>query len=88
LGVKWPCREADHSPPSIPMSKNEWSYTSTPNTPSWRGARLKHRDNFTFTFYLYSQDIHKPGSDLCGTKCTASLQHKLAVCDLQCSGRG
>jgi hypothetical protein len=20
------------------------------NTPSWRGAQLKHRDNFTFTF--------------------------------------
>jgi hypothetical protein len=20
------------------------------NTPSWRGARLKHKDNFTFTF--------------------------------------
>jgi hypothetical protein len=23
-----------------------------PNTPSWRGAQLKHRDNFTFTFTL------------------------------------
>jgi hypothetical protein len=22
------------------------------NTPSWRGAELKHRDCFTFTFYL------------------------------------
>jgi hypothetical protein len=22
-----------------------------PNTPSWRGAQLKHRDNFIFTFY-------------------------------------
>jgi hypothetical protein len=21
-----------------------------PTTPSWRGAQLKHRDNFTFTF--------------------------------------
>jgi len=21
-----------------------------PNTPSWHGAQLKHRDNFTFTF--------------------------------------
>jgi hypothetical protein len=21
-----------------------------PNTPSWRGALLKHRDKFTFTF--------------------------------------
>jgi hypothetical protein len=27
-----------------------------PNTPSWRGAQLNHRDNFTFTFtdiYIY-----------------------------------
>jgi hypothetical protein len=23
-----------------------------PNTSSWRGAQLKHRDNCTFTFYL------------------------------------
>jgi hypothetical protein len=22
-----------------------------PNTTSWRGDQLKHRDNFTFTFY-------------------------------------
>jgi len=26
----------------------------SPNTPSWRGAQLKHRDNFTFSFY-YAQ---------------------------------
>jgi len=25
-----------------------------PNTPSWRGAQLKHEDNFTFTFHLFS----------------------------------
>jgi hypothetical protein len=25
----------------------------SPNTPSWRGAQLKHRDNFTFTIYLH-----------------------------------
>jgi hypothetical protein len=23
-----------------------------PNTPSWSGARLKHRDNFYFTFHV------------------------------------
>jgi len=23
-----------------------------PNTPSWRGAQLKHRDNFYFYFYF------------------------------------
>jgi len=30
LGVKWPCREADHSPQSSAKVKNVWSYTSTP----------------------------------------------------------
>jgi hypothetical protein len=29
LGVKWPGREADHSPPSSAEVKNAWSYTST-----------------------------------------------------------
>jgi hypothetical protein len=23
-----------------------------PNTPPWRGAKLKHRDTFTFTFHI------------------------------------
>jgi hypothetical protein len=27
---------------------------SFPNTPSWRGVQLKHRDNFTFTFIVHS----------------------------------
>jgi len=27
-------------------------YLHSPNTPSWGGAQLKHRDNFTCTFYL------------------------------------
>jgi hypothetical protein len=26
--------------------------TPLPNTPSWRSAYLKHRDNFTFTFII------------------------------------
>jgi hypothetical protein len=41
----------------VPRSKNEWSYTTTPNTPSWRGAQLKkkHMDNFSFTFYMVIQ---------------------------------
>jgi len=25
----------------VPRSKNEWSYTSTPNMPSWHGAQLQ-----------------------------------------------
>jgi hypothetical protein len=28
-----------------------------PNTPSWLGAQLKHRDNFTFTFTQNHLDI-------------------------------
>jgi hypothetical protein len=30
LGIKWPGRETDHSPPSGAEVKNAWSYTSTP----------------------------------------------------------
>jgi hypothetical protein len=45
LGVKRPGREADHSPPSSAEVK-EWVelYLHFPNTPSWCGARLKHRE--------------------------------------------
>jgi hypothetical protein len=34
----------------------EWVelYVHSPNTPSWRGDQLKHRDNFTFFSKLYS----------------------------------
>jgi len=40
-----------YSPPSSAEVK-EWVelYLHSSNTPSWRGAQLKHRDNFTFTF--------------------------------------
>jgi hypothetical protein len=31
--------------------------TSLSSTPSWRGAELKHRDNFTFTYLLASHEI-------------------------------
>jgi hypothetical protein len=46
----FPEGEADHSPPSNAEVKNEWSYTSTPKNSSWRGAWLKHKEDFTFTF--------------------------------------
>jgi len=36
--VKWPRREADHSPLSSAEVKYRWSYISTPHTSSWRGA--------------------------------------------------
>jgi hypothetical protein len=39
----------------VPRSKNASSYTSTPpNKPSWRGAQLKHRDNFTLTLFIFN----------------------------------
>jgi hypothetical protein len=48
LGVKWSGREAGHSPPSTAEVKDCVElYLHSPNTPSWRGAQLKHRDNFT-----------------------------------------
>jgi hypothetical protein len=52
LGVKRPGRAADHVPPSSAEVK-EWAelYLHSPNTPPWRGAQLKSRDNFTFTLY-------------------------------------
>jgi hypothetical protein len=52
--VKRPGREADHSPPTSTEVKRTRIYTSTCYTSSWRSAKLvKHRDNFTFDFYLY-----------------------------------
>jgi hypothetical protein len=46
----FPGREADHSPPSSAEVKVCVElYIHYPITPLWRGAQLKHRDNFTFT---------------------------------------
>jgi hypothetical protein len=48
LGVKRPGREANYSPPSsAEVTECVELYLHSPNTPSWRGAQLKHRDNFT-----------------------------------------
>jgi hypothetical protein len=57
LGVKRAGREADHSPPSSAEVKESVElYLHSPSTPSWHGAQLKHRDNFTlqvtFTKFL------------------------------------
>jgi cell division protein FtsW (lipid II flippase) len=54
MGVKRPGHEADHSPPSSAEVK-EWVelFLHSPNTPSWRGAKLKkHRDRFTLLLLL------------------------------------
>jgi hypothetical protein len=48
-GLKCPEREADHSPPSRAEVKEFVEmYLHSPNTTSWRGSQLKHRDNFYF----------------------------------------
>jgi hypothetical protein len=52
-GLKWPGREANHSPASsAEVNESVELYFHSPNTPSWRGAELtkKYRDNFTCTF--------------------------------------
>jgi hypothetical protein len=49
-GVKWPAREADRSRAFSAEVIGVEMYLHSHNTPSWRGAQLKHRDNFTFTF--------------------------------------
>jgi hypothetical protein len=53
LGLKRPGREADHSPPSSAEVK-EWMelYLHSHNTPSWRGAQLKHRDSFILSVII------------------------------------
>jgi hypothetical protein len=51
LGIKRQGREADHSPTSSAEVKECVElYIHSPSTSSWRGAQLKHRENFTFTF--------------------------------------
>jgi hypothetical protein len=50
LGVKWPDCEADRSPTSSAEGQRMCgAIPPLPNTPSWRGAHLKHSDTFTFT---------------------------------------
>jgi hypothetical protein len=42
VGVKWPVREADHSPPSsAEIKESVEAIPPLPNTPSWRSAQLK-----------------------------------------------
>jgi hypothetical protein len=45
----------------MPRSKNEWIYTPLPNTSSWRGAQLKHRDSFTFTYKERTWNVYFGG---------------------------
>jgi hypothetical protein len=45
--IKRTGRVADHSPPLVPRLRMRGAIPPLPNTSSWRGAWLKHRDNFT-----------------------------------------
>jgi hypothetical protein len=48
--VKWPEREADHSPQSTAELKNGGAVLSLSHTSSWLSAELiKQRDNFTYS---------------------------------------
>jgi hypothetical protein len=58
LGVKRLGREADHSSPSsVEVKECVELYRHSPNTPSWGGAQLKHRDNFTFIYMEDKRDV-------------------------------
>jgi hypothetical protein len=49
-GIKWPGREADHSPPSSAEVKNCGAIPVLPHTSSWYSASLiKHRNNAAST---------------------------------------
>jgi hypothetical protein len=54
LGVKPRGREDNHSPPSSAQVK-EWSYTSTPQYASWRGAQLRESTETLALSYIYKQ---------------------------------
>jgi hypothetical protein len=43
----------------VPRSRMLGTILPLPNTPSWRGAKLKHRDNFTFTFIEFYKGVSK-----------------------------
>jgi len=48
-----------------------------PNTPSWRGAQLKRRDNFTFKMF-YTESIRIPQTNVVSTpnKESVAIMHK------------
>jgi hypothetical protein len=59
LEIKWPGREADHSPPSSAEVKECVKlYLHSSNMPPWRGAEFKkkRKDNFAFTL-TFNNDI-------------------------------
>jgi hypothetical protein len=58
-------RETDHSHPSSVKVKNAWRYASTPQYVFMVWCLVKHREKFTFTFYLYLKwlrELHRSDS--------------------------
>jgi hypothetical protein len=53
LGVKRPGCEADHSPHLVPGSKNEWTYTSTPQYAFMAWCSVKGQGQLYLYIYLY-----------------------------------
>jgi hypothetical protein len=51
LVVKWPGREADHSPPSRAEVKNAWSYTSNPQYVFMAWCLIKRRETLPLPFH-------------------------------------
>jgi hypothetical protein len=81
LGVKRSERVADHSPPSSAEVKG-WVelYLHSNNTPSWHGAQLKHRDNFTFYLLRWEKfaqlKITRVGEEVTQPKITEEGRNK------------
>jgi len=58
LRGKQPRHEADYSPPSsYDVKECVELYIHSLYTPTWRGAQLKHRNNFTFILYYIASYI-------------------------------
>jgi hypothetical protein len=51
VGVNWPGRETDHSPPSSAEVNNVWSYTPPPNTPPCGGDRLRENTGTVLPYF-------------------------------------
>jgi hypothetical protein len=65
LGVKWPGREADHSPPSSAEVKNSWSCTSTPQYAFMARCSIKAQGHL-YLYILYTiNSARRPASDNC-----------------------
>jgi len=60
LGVKWPGREADHTPQSSAEVKNAWSYTSTPQYVfmAWYPVTKSTGTTLPCNLYIYLRKLY------------------------------